>query len=209
MFPDASKLKLTAIYTPAGGTEPQQAEQALKSRTSGVGRRALPSVCRAIPSYRADTQDAQGMTQYQDYTLTIRRAPTLKELRVTEETARPLRWRSLTRAQKVIPWLVLGEQVTLTLIPTETEGYELYVDGENVTETGSCTVLLEETEKTVTVELKAGGKTTQYTLLLRRTDSCVVRIPVDSADMEMTVCDENGRLSAASMSRLQSSTVSR
>lgn len=25
------------------------------------------------------------MTQYQDYTLTIRRAPTLKELRVTEE----------------------------------------------------------------------------------------------------------------------------
>lgn len=88
---------------------------------------------------------------------------------------------------------MLGQQVTLTLIPTETEGYELYVDGENVTETGSCTVLLEETEKTVTVELKAGGKTTQYTLLLRRTDSCVVRIPVDSADMEMTVCDENGK----------------
>lgn len=54
---------------------------------------------------------------------------------------------------------MLGQQVTLTLIPTETEGYELYVDGENVTETGSCTVLLEETEKTVTVELKAGGKT--------------------------------------------------
>ena len=126
------------------------------------------------------------MTQYQDYTLTIRRAPTLKELRVTEENGSAAALEKFDESTKSYTWLVLGQQVTLTLIPTETEGYELYVDGENVTETGSCTVLLEETEKTVTVELKAGGKTTQYTLLLRRTDSCVVRIPVDSADMEMT-----------------------
>ena len=143
--------------------------------------------------YRASTQDAQGMTQYQDYTLTIRRAPTLKELRVTEENGSAAALEKFDESTKSYTWLVLGQQVTLTLIPTETEGYELYVDGENVTETGSCTVLLEETEKTVTVELKAGGETTQYTLLLRRTDSCVVRIPVDSADMEMTVCDENGK----------------
>lgn len=193
VFPDASKLKLTAIYTPAGGTEPQQAEQALKSRTSGVDGVLAVGMQGNTVVYRASTQDAQGMTQYQDYTLTIRRAPTLKELRVTEENGSAAALEKFDESTKSYTWLVLGQQVTLTLIPTETEGYELYVDGENVTETGSCTVLLEETEKTVTVELKAGGKTTQYTLLLRRTDSCVVRIPVDSADMEMTVCDENGK----------------
>ena len=193
VFPDASKLKLTAIYTPAGGTEPQQAEQALKSRTSGVDGVLAVGMQGNTVVYRASTQDAQGMTQYQDYTLTIRRAPTLKELRVTEENGSAAALEKFDESTKSYTWLVLGQQVTLTLIPTETEGYELYVDGENVTETGSCTVLLEETEKTVTVELKAGGEATQYTLLLRRTDSCVVRIPVDSADMEMTVCDENGK----------------
>lgn len=71
VFPDASKLKLTAIYTPAGGTEPQQAEQALKSRTSGVDGVLAVGMQGNTVVYRAGTQDAQGMTQYQDYTLTI------------------------------------------------------------------------------------------------------------------------------------------
>ena len=66
VFPDASKLKLTAIYTPAGGTEPQQAEQALKSRTSGVDGVLAVGMQGNTVVYRADTQDAQGMTQYQD-----------------------------------------------------------------------------------------------------------------------------------------------
>lgn len=103
MFPDASKLKLTAIYTPAGGTEPQQAEQALKSRTSGVDGVLAVGMQGNTVVYRADTQDAQGMTQYQDYTLTIRRAPTLKQLRVTEESGAPPRWSRLTRARGHIP----------------------------------------------------------------------------------------------------------
>ena len=192
VFPDASKLKLTAIYTPAGGTEPQQAEQALKSRTSGVDGVLAVGMQGNTVVYRADTQDAQGMTQYQDYTLTIRRAPTLKQLRVTEESGAPAALESFDESTRTYTWQVLSEQVTLALTPTA-EGYTLFADGEDVTQTGGCTLSIDETEKSVSIEVRAGGETTQYTLVLKKTNSCTVRIPVESADVDLTVCDANGQ----------------
>ena len=192
VFPDASKLKLTAIYTPAGGTEPQQAEQALKSRTSGVDGVLAVGMQGNTVVYRADTQDAQGMTQYQDYTLTIRRAPTLKQLRVTEESGAPAALESFDESTRTYTWQVLSEQVTLALTPTA-EGYTLFADGEDVTQTGGCTLSIDETEKSVPIEVRAGGEATQYTLVLKKTNSCTVRIPVESADVDLTVCDANGQ----------------
>lgn len=184
---------LTAIYTPAGDTEPCEAKQTLISKVSGIDRVLSAGSTGNTVVYRASMPTRQGYTQYQDYTLRIRRTPTLKGIEVTEENGSPAALQEYNEETKTYTYLVLGEAVTLKLTPSVADGYELYVNGENVTQDGGCTVLLEETEKTVTVELKAGGETTQYTLLLRRTDSCVVRIPVDSADMEMTVCDENGK----------------
>lgn len=167
VFPDASKLKLTAIYTPAGGTEPQQAEQALKSRTSGVDGVLAVGMQGNTVVYRADTQDAQGMTQYQDYTLTIRRAPTLKQLRVTEDSGAPAALESFDESTRTYTWQVLSEQVTLALTPTA-EGYTLFADGEDVTQTGGCTLSIDETEKSVSIEVRAGGEATQYTLVLKK-----------------------------------------
>ena len=193
VFPDASKLKLTAIYTPAGGTEPQQAEQALKSRTSGVDGVLAVGMQGNTVVYRADTQDAQGMTQYQDYTLTIRRDPTLKQLRVTEESGAPAALESFDESTRTYTWQVLSEQVTLALTPTA-EGYTLFADGEDVTQTGGCTLSIDETEKSVSIEVRAGGEATQYTLVLKKTNSCTVRIPVESADVDLTVCDASGQI---------------
>ena len=193
VFPDASKLKLTVIYTPAGGTEPQQAEQALKSRTSGVDGVLAVGMQGNTVVYRAGTQDAQGMTQYQDYTLTIRRAPTLKQLRVTEESGAPAALESFDESTRTYTWQVLSEQVTLALTPTA-EGYTLFADGEDVTQTGGCTLSIDETEKSVSIEVRAGGEATQYTLVLKKTNSCTVRIPVESADVDLTVCDASGQI---------------
>lgn len=167
VFPDASKLKLTAIYTPAGGTEPQQAEQALKSRTSGVDGVLAVGMQGNTVVYRADTQDAQGMTQYQDYTLAIRRAPTLKQLRVTEESGAPAALELFDESTRTYTWQVLSERVTLALTPTA-EGYTLFADGEDVTQTGGCTLSIDETEKSVSIEVRAGGEATQYTLVLKK-----------------------------------------
>lgn len=143
--------------------------------------------------YRADTQDAQGMTQYQDYTLTIRRAPTLKQLRVTEDSGAPAALESFDESTRTYTWQVLSEQVTLALTPTA-EGYTLFADGEDVTQTGGCTLSIDETEKSVSIEVRAGGEATQYTLVLKKTNSCTVRIPVESADVDLTVCDASGQI---------------
>lgn len=195
VFPNETDLNLTltAIYTPADGTEQRQVEQALKSRTSGIDGVLATGVQGNTVVYRASTQDAQGMTQYQDYTLVIRRAPTLKELRVTEKTGAPAALQSFDESTRTYTWLLLNEEVTLALTPTAAEGYALYVDDENVTETGSCELLIDGTEKTVTIRVEAGGETTQYTLLLKKTNGCTVRIPVETEDTALTVCDANGQ----------------
>lgn len=83
-FSNGTGLTLTAVYTPAGGTEQRQEPQALKSKVSGIDGVLAAGVQSNTVVYRASTQDERGMTQYQDYTLTIRRMPTLKTLRVTE-----------------------------------------------------------------------------------------------------------------------------
>lgn len=77
------------------------------------------------------------MTQYQDYTLTIRRAPTLKQLRVTEESGAPAALESFDESTRTYTWQVLSEQVTLALTPTA-EGYTLFADGEDVTQTAAA-----------------------------------------------------------------------
>ena len=192
VFPDANKLTLTAIYTPAGGTEPQQVEQALKSRISGIDGVLAVGVQGNTVVYRASTQDAQGMTQYQDYTLAIRRAPTLKSLRVTEKSGAPAALESFDAGTRTYTYLVLSEQVMLTLTPTA-EGYELYAGDDDITETGSCTISIDEEEKSVPIKVTAGAETTQYTLVLKKTAGCTVRIPVEPADVELTVCDASGQ----------------
>lgn len=77
------------------------------------------------------------MTQYQDYTLTIRRAPTLKQLRVTEDSGAPAALESFDESTRTYTWQVLSEQVTLALTPTA-EGYTLFADGEDVTQTAAA-----------------------------------------------------------------------
>ena len=192
-FPDANKLTLTAIYTPANGTEPQQVEQSPKSRASGIDGALAVGVQGNTVVYRASTQDAQGMTQYQDYTLVIRRAPTLKSLHVTEESGVPAALESFDASKRTYTWQVLSdEQVTLTLTPTA-EGYGLFVDGEDITQAGSCTISIDKAEKSVPIEVKAGAETTQYMLVLKKTAGCKVRIPVESAEVDLTVSDASGQ----------------
>ncbi|MFR1988532.1 MAG: hypothetical protein ACLS3C_00090 [Oscillospiraceae bacterium] len=76
---------LTAIYTPAGDTEPCEAKQTLISKVSGIDRVLSAGSTGNTVVYRASMPTRQGYTQYQDYTLRIRRTPTLKGIEVTEE----------------------------------------------------------------------------------------------------------------------------
>ena len=193
-FSNGTGLTLTAVYTPAGGTEQRQEPQALKSKVSGIDGVLAAGVQGNTVVYRASTQDERGMTQYQDYTLTIRRMPTLKTLRVTEANGTAAALDSFDESTRTYTWKVLSEQVTLSLMPTETDGCRLYVDGKDVTEAKGCTLTIDKAEKHVTVEVQAGGETTQYTLILQKTTGCKVRIPVESRDVTVTVCDTDGQM---------------
>lgn len=62
---------------------------------------------------------------------------------------------------------MLSEQVTLALTPTA-EGYTLFADGEDVTQTGGCTLSIDETEKSVSIEVRPEAEATQYTLVLKK-----------------------------------------
>ena len=88
---------------------------------------------------------------------------------------------------------MLGEAVTLKLTPSVADGYELYVNGENVTQDGGCTITLTGEQTSVSIALHAGDEITEYTLILCASDGCTVRIPVDSADIALQVFDQNGQ----------------
>lgn len=185
--------KLTALYTPAGSTEQRSTAQSLRSKISGIdGALAAGSQGNTV-IYRASIQTTQGYTQYQDYTLRLRRSPTLKDLRVSETNGSPAALEEYDPSTRTYTYLVLGQEVSLTLTPSVETGCEIYVDGKNITETRECTITVTDEEQTVRIELKAGGETTAYDLVLRRSGSCVVRIPVESADIALTVCDQNGQ----------------
>lgn len=174
-FSNGTGLTLTAVYTPAGGTEQRQEPQALKSKVSGIDGVLAAGVQGNTVVYRASTQDERGMTQYQDYTLTIRRMPTLKTLRVTEASGTAAALDSFDKSARTYTWKVLSDQVTLSLTPTETDGCRLYVAGKDVTEAKGCTLTIDEAEKYVTVEVQAGGETTEhaYTAIVPDTISTV------------------------------------
>lgn len=114
-FSNGTGLTLTAAYTPAGGTEQRQEPQALKSKVSGIDGVLAAGVQGNTVVYRASTQDERGMTQYQDYTLTIRRMPTLKTLRVTEASGTAAALDSFDKSARTYTWKVLSDQVTLSL----------------------------------------------------------------------------------------------
>lgn len=114
-FSNGTGLTLTAVYTPAGGTEQRQEPQALKSKVSGIDGVLAAGVQGNTVVYRASTQNERGMTQYQDYTLTIRRMPTLKTLRVTEASGTAAALDSFDKSARTYTWKVLSNQVTLSL----------------------------------------------------------------------------------------------
>ena len=183
---------LTAMYTPAGETEAREAEQILLSQTSGIDGVLAAGFAGNTVIYRASMPTEAGYTQYQDYTLRIRRTPTLKQVQVTEETGSPAAFQGYDAETKTYTYLVFSETVALTLTPSITDGCEIYVNGEAVaTEGYSIAVSGEQTS--VAVELRAGEAVTRYTLLLCTTDSCVVKIPVTSADITLLVRDQNGQ----------------
>lgn len=88
--------------------------------------------------------------------------------------------------------------MTLKLTPSVADGYELYVNGENVTQDGGCTITLTGEQTSVSIALHAGDEITEYTLILCASDGCTVRIPVDSADIALQVFDQNGQAVAGS-----------
>lgn len=184
---------LTAIYTPAGDTEPCEAKQTLISKVSGIDRVLSAGSTGNTVVYRASMPTRQGYTQYQDYTLRIRRTPTLKGIEVTEENGSPAALQEYNEETKTYTYLVLGEAVTLKLTPSVADGYELYVNGENVTQDGGCTITLTGEQTSVSIALHAGDEITEYTLILCASDGCTVRIPVDSADIALQVFDQNGQ----------------
>ncbi|MFR7744734.1 MAG: cadherin-like beta sandwich domain-containing protein [Acutalibacteraceae bacterium] len=79
----------------------------------------------------------------------------------------PAALESFDESTRTYTWQVLSKQVTLALTPTA-EGYTLFADGEDVTQTGGCTLSIDETEKSVSIEVRAGGEATQYTLVLEK-----------------------------------------
>ena len=109
---------LTAIYTPAGDTEPCEAKQTLISKVSGIDRVLSAGSTGNTVVYRASMPTRQGYTQYQDYTLRIRRTPTLKGIEVTEENGSPAALQEYNEETKTYTYLVLGEAVTLKLTPS-------------------------------------------------------------------------------------------
>lgn len=113
-FSNGTGLTLTAVYTPAGGTEQRQEPQALKSKVSGIDGVLAAGVQGNTVVYRASTQDKRGMTQYQDYTLTIRRMPPLKTLRVTEASGTAAALDSFDKSARTYTWKVLSDQITLS-----------------------------------------------------------------------------------------------
>lgn len=80
--------ELNAVYVPAGATEHVKVPQVLSSYTSGIDHVLSAGAEGSTVIYRA-SMELGGSNYYQDYTLRIRRAPTLKEVRVTETNGSP------------------------------------------------------------------------------------------------------------------------
>ena len=184
------QIALTAIYTPAGEARAREVEQARLSKASGIdGALTAGSEGNTI-IYRASLS-GQAYTQYQDYTLRIVRTPTLAGLELTEVSGAPAAV-DYDESMKTFTAQALGSELTLRPLPNVPGSCTILVDGAPLPASGELTVTAEGAETSVQITLRGDGTQSVYTLIVRRTDGCTVEIPVSSADIALTVCDQNG-----------------
>lgn len=184
--------ELNAVYVPAGATEHVKVPQVLSSYTSGIDHVLSAGAEGSTVIYRA-SMELGGSNYYQDYTLRIRRAPTLKEVRVTETNGSPAALESYAESTKTYTYLVLGSKASLALTPSVEDGCSIYVNEKAVKVGEAVQIDVGQTNTTVKIRLEAGGAETEYTLVLRPSTSCMVQIPIAADDISLTVCDENGQ----------------
>ena len=117
--------------------------------------------------------------------------PTLQTLRLTNADGSPAALEFDEKTQ-TYTGTVIGQSADLTLVPS-TAGCRLFVDGADVTAAGGCKVTASTGGNRTAITLKAGEETAEYTLVLYQAAASAVRIPVASADIQVTVRDRNGQ----------------
>ena len=124
--------------------------------------------------------DADGHTRIQTYTVILERTPTLSGLTVTAEgAAQPLDFVPTTTDYTLS---VTSDTVTVSARPY----------GADYTVTGTGTVQLTAAQQTRTVSVTAGGRTTDYTLHLRKADAAAVTVTPPAADTKVHVTNAAG-----------------
>lgn len=186
---------MTALYQSAVTGETCEQAIPFESLTTGAGSVLKKGSVGNTIIYRVSSQEADGYTYSQDYTVHVTRVPsltgiTVKDQRGVDQTAMTAFDGNVTDyTYKVLDTVT---EVTVQAVPLEA-GYQVTINGQNA-EQGVTVPVSEEEETLIPVTVEANGYTNTYTLHIRPGEGKTLSFVTERLDVTLEVVNSNGEV---------------